>query len=236
MDNKKLLEEFEELKKENEQLRQILSDLERGATQEATKKIPPVPAPKGEAETNDADEWGDIKMTDSDFYNDIKLSDDYGVFVCSMLDHVLVLREQQHGGAEYIFRRSGEKRHIEYSSMVKVLNYNRKFLEKGFFAILDSQFCKKFGIKNAALPLGTATRLVEGQIPTDEAIDLLRAMPEGQREETLRQMVLKLMDNPNFYKASFLTHLEVDLGLRLAERAQDSLNVQKIYREAANRG
>jgi hypothetical protein len=153
-----------------------------------------------------------------------------------MVGHTLVLREQRVGGAEYIFSKLGAKKHIPYESMVKIFEYNRHFLEGGVFAILDKKFLAKFGVKNAALPLGTMKRLIEGQIPADEAVVFFRCMPEYQQEETARAMISKLMENQNFYKASFLARLEVEFDLRLAERAKESNEILKIYQETGKNG
>lgn len=231
--NQDLLREFEELKRENEKLKQRLSKLEKGDTIDT-----PVSAQNGETETQTTDEWleSDLRLTDSDRYNDIHFEPEYGVLVCSMVAHTLVLREQQRGGREYIFSHFGEKQHIPYESMKNVYLYNKHFHESGVFAILDKKFLAKYGVKNTPVVLGTMSRIVEGKLTVEETISYIQAMPDNQREEVYRQMVQKLMENPKIYKASFLARIEADLGWRLREQAEDSLEVRRIYQEEGKRG
>lgn len=224
--NEKELAEFEELKKRNEQLEKKVAEYEGVSDQEI------------ESETQKENEdWGedDLRLIDSDAYNQIQFDADYGVLVISLLDHTLILRESARGGKMFIFPANnfGMKKHIPYESMQKIINYNRSFFEKGCFAILDDRFLKKFGLKNAALNLGTMTRMVEGKLPADQFIDFFRSMPEYQRKETVDQMIRAYMDNQDIYSGYFLSRIQADLGLNIAERAENQKQMLDAYKDSS---
>ena len=230
----KLLKEFDELKKDNEILRQKLSKLEgktpeKGQTAEST--APATDTPSAEI----GDDWrsDDIHLTDSDLYNDIKIDDDYGILICSLIDHHLVLREQQKGGKIYTFTKFGQKKHIPFASMEKIIEYNRSLHEKGCFAILTQRFLDKFGLKNQALPLGSMSRMIEGSVPADEFITIYESAPEYQRKAISDQMIRKLMDDPKIYSSYFLAKIENELGLNLYERSESNKATIEAYKGEA---
>ena len=229
--SEKLLEEFKNLEAENKELRQELSKLKGETPQEKTSDESLIPAES---------DWGDpgINLVDSDKFNEIVIPEDYGILIMCMVDHVLVLREQQRGGREYKFPAGsfGKKMHIPFSDMKLVFEYNKKFFDKGIFAILTQDFLAKYGIVNAALPVGTMQRMIEGKVPADEFIDLYRAMPASQREEVMTQMVRAYIDNPEKYTGYFLSRLESDLGLQIHARAKAQKDMLKAYQETAYNG
>lgn len=230
MTDEKFLQEFEELKRENGELLQRISELEgtNGSVPAETNT---------EANTEESDEWGsDLKLVDSDLYNEIQFEPDFGILFVSLVNHTLVLREQQKGGKEHIFTSFGLKKHIPYESAVKVAEYNKRFLEQGLFAILTQKFLDKFGIENAKVSLGTMNRMIEGSIPPNEFVTHFRGMPKGQQEEVRYQMVRRLMSDPDTYTGFFLLKLESELGLDLKDRAESSKGVIEAYKEAAKNG
>lgn len=238
--DEKLQKEYETVIKENAELRKKLSEFQGGGGESvsvpADTEAPDAEASEDEAPQAEAsEEWGDVRLVDSDRYNEILIPEDYGILFCSMVNHILVLREQKSGGAEFIFTKFGEKKHIPYSIAKKIFEYN-KFFENGVYAILTPEFLEKYGVQNQGANIGTMQRMIEGQIPADEFITRFRAMPESQRQEVADEMVRKLMKNKDAYQSFFLLKLQNELNLNLAERAESSRNLQKIYKEEAENG
>lgn len=222
--DEKFLSEFEELKNENDKLRQRLSEYE-------TEMVPD----QKESQTN-TDDWDSgVNLVDSDRYNDIVFPDDFGILVMCMVDHNLNLRTEKRGGKIYTFKAGnfGAKKHIPYSDMKKIIDNQKSFFDKGLFAILNQDFLLKFGLKNAALPLGTMKRMVGGQVPAEEFVDLFKAMPEYQRNELLGQMVRAYRDNPDAYSGYFLSRIQADINLDIASRADSQKQMLKAYKNSS---
>ena len=145
--------------------------------------------------------------------------DDY-IKVISLCPYKLNLSTKPRGeGRIFGFSRFGEVKRIRYSDLVEILEVHNKFLEDGFFAIMDEEILRKHGLEESygkVLTKENIDAIVESN--QSDAVSLFKNANDRQKELIILMFINKVV-NGEEVDLNFLDRVSRVAGYSIHERA-----------------
>jgi hypothetical protein len=145
--------------------------------------------------------------------------DDY-IKVISLCPYKLNLSTKPKGeGRIFGFNKFGEVKRIRYSDLVEILEVHDKFLEDGFFAIMDEEVVTKHGLEEAygkVLTKENIEAIMESN--QSDAATLFKNANDRQKELIVLMFVNKIVEGEEV-NLNFLDRISRIVGYSIHERA-----------------
>jgi len=145
--------------------------------------------------------------------------DDY-IKVISLCPYKLNLSTKPKGeGRIFGFDKFGEVKRIRYSDLVEILEVHNKFLEDGFFAIMDKEVVQKHGLEESydkVLTKANIDLIIESN--ESDAVTLFKGANDRQKELIVLMFVNKIVVGEEV-NLNFLDRISRVVGYSVHERA-----------------
>ena len=207
--SKRLPEELEEMnieKESNEKsLSQLMKDLESLKAELASLK---------------KQEKGLLEKESSSTGRVLDIRPDDSIKVISLCPYKLNLSTKPRGeGRIFGFNKFGEVKRIRYGDLVEILEVHSKFLEDGFFAILDEEILRKHGLEESygrVLTKENIDAIVEHN--QSDAVSLFKNANDRQKELIVLMFINKVVSGEEV-DLNFLDRISRVAGYSIHERA-----------------
>jgi TolA-binding protein len=155
--------------------------------------------------------------------NKIKINSDDYIKVISLCPEYLILRTTPYGqkGDTYEFEKYGEVKRILYGAVTRIIDINRKFLEQGKFAIMNSKVIRRHGLDDVlgkVLTKETIDKILAGN--QSDAVNLFKTANDNQRENIARMLMDRLIAGEEI-DLNFLDRLSRIIGYNIQQRASE---------------
>jgi hypothetical protein len=178
-----------------------------------------------------------VNNDDEDETNEIKISSDDYIKVMSLYPGILYLTKEPKGkGIPFIFRKFGEVKRILYRDLVNIMEVNPRFLDEGFYVILNNKVIRKHGLDDAYSKLLTKEKIdqiLAGENQTD-AVNFFKAANDSQKQNICNLIMQKLV-NDEFIDLNLLDRISREMGkalgdedYNLAKKAEDARKLKEI--------
>lgn len=161
----------------------------------------------------------DIEVEEEDF----TVSPNEYVKVMSLVPDRLNLCTKERGqGNIYKFDKIFQTKRIIYNDLASILEVNRKFLEEGYFVILNKKVVRMNGldeIQEANLTKEMIEEILKG---TDEGVALYASAREGQKAMIIDTIVRNLVENPDSLDLNMVDKLSRISKINIADKVNDS--------------
>jgi len=161
------------------------------------------------------------------FENDIR-QDEY-INVVSLCDMRLTLSTEGYGkGRLFSFAKFGDKKRILYSDLARIIESHAKFLEGGYFYILDPRVIRVHGLDDVYEKLMTKEQIEKVLEGGGDVIDIYKSANPRQQEVMQSILVEKLIENPDSLDLNFIDKIARISGVKLVEKAQEAVEFANI--------
>lgn len=160
--------------------------------------------------------------------NDIR-QDEY-INVVSLCDMRLTLSTEGYGkGRLFSFAKFGEKKRILYSDLARIIESHMKFLESGWFYILDPRVVRVHGLDDIYEKLMDKEQIEKVLEGGDSGVvDIYKSALPRQQEVIQSILVAKLIENPDSLDLNFIDKISRISGVQLVEKARESAEFANI--------
>jgi len=163
------------------------------------------------------------------FENDIR-QDEY-INVVSLCDMRLTLSTEGYGkGRLFSFAKFGDKKRILYSDLARIIESHAKFLEGGYFYILDPRVIRVHGLDDVYEKLMTKEQ-IERILEGGDVIEIYTSANPRQQKVIQSILIEKLIENPDSLDLNFVDKISRISGVKLADKAQESIDFANIEDE-----
>ena len=161
------------------------------------------------------------------FENDIR-QDEY-INVVSLCDMRLTLSTEGYGkGRLFSFAKFGDKKRILYSDLARIIESHAKFLEGGYFYILDPRVIRVHGLDDVYEKLMTKEQIEKVLEGGGDVIDIYKSANPRQQEVMQSILVEKLIENLDSLDLNFIDKIARISGVKLVEKAQEAVEFANI--------
>ena len=161
------------------------------------------------------------------YENDIR-QDEY-INVVSLCDMRLTLSTEGFGkGRLFSFAKFGDKKRILYSDLARIIESHAKFLEGGYFYILDPRVVRVHGLDDVYEKLMTKEQIEKVLEGGGDVIDIYKSANPRQQEVMQSILVEKLIENPDSLDLNFIDKIARISGIKLVEKAQEAVEFANI--------
>jgi len=161
------------------------------------------------------------------YKNDIR-QDEY-INVVSLCDMRLTLSTEGYGkGRLFSFAKFGDKKRILYSDLARIIESHAKFLESGYFYILDPRVVRVHGLDDVYKKLMTKQeieRIIQGE---GNVVEIYQSANPKQQEIIQSILVTKLIENPDSLDLNFIDKISRISGVKLVEKAQEAIEFMNM--------
>lgn len=167
----------------------------------------------------------------SDDIRDVRL-DDY-IEVMSLCPMPLNLSTEGNGrGLIFKFSKFGEKKRILYRDLVNILENHRRFLESGYFYILDKNVIRVNGLDEIYSKILSKENILAMLEDGDKtAIQLFENCNPSQKEMIIEIIFQKLMENPESIDLNIVDKISRISGVNIQEKINFSKNILEPEKE-----
>ena len=156
------------------------------------------------------------KVIDTNVY-----ADEY-IPVVNLYPGLLTLSTEPNGtGRQHNFPSFGDRRNVSYQDLVRIIDNNQGFLEKGFFYILDERVIRKHGLDEVYKKLATKEKLEKAFELKDNALEIYEFANEHQRKFIDRVLISKIRDGKNV-DLNLVKKIEEISGVDIMEKAREA--------------
>jgi hypothetical protein len=164
-----------------------------------------------------------LAKEDIDFEEEVfDVSPNDYVKVMSLLPHRLNLCTKERGqGNVYKFDTLFQTKRIMYKDLADILEVNRKFLEMGYFCILNKKVVRLNGlddIQNKNLDKEKIEQVFSG---TDEGLSLYASASESQQKVIIDTLIEKMINDPNSVDLNTVDKISRMSKINLSQKAED---------------
>lgn len=133
-------------------------------------------------------------------------------------------------GRVYNFPRFGDVKNISYQDLVRIIDNHQKFLEGGFFYILDQRVIEKHGLIETYKAILTKEKLDKIFEMTEGALEIYKMANEQQREFINRVIIRKIRDGEDV-DLNLVSKIEKLSGEKLVEKARAAQEIMNPEEE-----
>jgi len=169
------------------------------------------------------------------YENEIR-QDEY-INVVSLCDMRLTLSTEGYGkGRLFSFAKFGDKKRLLYSDLARILysdlatiiESHSKFLESGYFYILDPRVVRVHGLDDVYEKLMTKEQIEKVLGGGGDVVEIYKSANPRQQEVMQSILVNKLIENPDSLDLNFIDKISRISGVKLVEKAQESVEFANI--------
>lgn len=161
------------------------------------------------------------------YENEIR-QDEY-INVVSLCDMRLTLSTEGYGkGRLFSFAKFGDKKRILYSDLARIIESHSKFLESGYFYILDPRVVRVHGLDDVYEKLMTKEQIEKVLGGGGDVVEIYKSANPRQQEVMQSILVNKLIENPDSLDLNFIDKISRISGVKLVEKAQESVEFANI--------
>lgn len=138
----------------------------------------------------------------------------------SLIDYTLNLMQGGAGRAKYRFEKFGEKKHIIYEDVLRIIEDYRSFMEAGYFMFLDERVINRHGLQDITskiLKKDAIDRILNGEA---DAVELFNACTVDQRHLIVGMLTRKLSRDENAVDLNVVNRLSTISGVNIQENAR----------------
>lgn len=122
-------------------------------------------------------------------------------------------------GRPYNFTKFGDIRNIAYQDLVRIIDNHQRFLEGGFFYILDQRVVQKHGLVEIYKKLLTKEKLDKIFEMSEGALELYELANQQQKEFINRVLIAKIRDGEDV-DLNMISKIEKISGEKIIEKAK----------------
>jgi len=142
--------------------------------------------------------------------------------VMSLLPHRLNLCTKERGqGNVYKFDTLFQIKRIMYKDLAEVLEVNRGFLEKGYFAILNRKVVRLNGLDEIQDKNLDKEKIEQVFLGTDEGLSLYSSASESQQKVIIDTILQKMIDDPTSVDLNTVDKISRMSKINLSQKAED---------------
>jgi len=157
-------------------------------------------------------------------------ADEY-ISVMNICPMQLSLTTEPYGqGRAYNFTKFGDVRNISYQDLVRVMDNHQRFLEEGFFYILDERVINKHGLVEVYKNLLTKEKLDKIFELAEGALEVYKSANAQQREFIHRVLIAKVRDGKEV-DLNMISKMEKLSGEKIIEKARDAKEIMNPEEE-----
>lgn len=165
-------------------------------------------------------------------FNQNKINQDDYIKVMSLCPYLLNLSTDRNGqGRIYAFYRFGETKRIIYADLVKIVEANRHFLERGYFYILDSRCIKNFGVEDVyenILSKDGIETILEGK--SNDVVSLFKSCGASQQELIIDMLIQKMVSDSDSVDLNLIDKISRASGVKIQEKAEAARDLDNSLR------
>lgn len=166
-----------------------------------------------------------IAVEELDEFESIKIAAEDYIKIISLTPHELNLSTGGFGrGKKFKFEKMYDIKRVLYSDLVDIMENNSKFLNEGFFLILDKRVVRKNGLDDAYSKILTKEKIEQIVNNSKDAVDLFKSANPRQREFITDMLIAKIRDNQEV-DLNMIDRISRIAGFNLQERGEES----KLY-------
>ena len=149
------------------------------------------------------------------------LADDF-IEVVSLTPFKLNLSTEPNGRGRVVkFEKFGDVKRISYADLVRIIDSNQKFLESGYFYIMDERVIKKHALSYAYDSILTKEKLQQVFDLKDTAVSLYQSASDVQKQFIHQIISEKLIRGENI-DLNVVSKIEKISGINLIQSANEA--------------
>ena len=142
--------------------------------------------------------------------------------VMSLLPHRLNLCTKERGqGNVYKFDTLFQVKRIMYKDLAEVLEVNRSFLDRGYFAVLNRKVVRLNGLDEMQDKNLDKEKIEEVFLGTDEGLSLYASASESQQKVIIDILVEKMIADPNSVDLNTVDKISRMSKINLSQKAEE---------------
>lgn len=138
----------------------------------------------------------------------------------------LTLTTEPYGGKETNFGGFGDVKRISYGDLVLIMNSHPRFVEQGFYYIMDERVVKKHGLSEVYNTILTKEKIEKIIDMGDEALGLYRSANETQRNFINGILIRKLINEEDI-DLNMVSKISKISGIDLVEKARETRDIMQ---------
>ena len=166
----------------------------------------------------------DVEDVEDVDFNDVKIQQDEYIPVMSLIPYNLNLSTKEGGqGSTKKFTKFGEVKRIIYKDLVDILEVHSKFLESGYFYIMNPALIRQHGLDDVYSKILTKEKLDEIlSTNSEESVSLYNSANEKQQEIIIQLLVEKVKSNPDSVNLNIVDRISRASKIDIAKVAEDA--------------
>jgi hypothetical protein len=168
-------------------------------------------------------------MEDQEEFNKYKINQDDPIKIVSLCPYLLNLLTEKNGpGRVYSFSSFGEVKRIVYSDVMKIIETNRNFLDRGFFYLMDSRLITKHGlgeIYEKILTKESIEKILEGK--SNDIVSLFKSANPTQKEIVVDLLIEKMVKYPDSIDLNMVDKIYRASGVNIQQKADEARKLQE---------
>ena len=155
--------------------------------------------------------------------------------VMSLIPYELNISTERHGkGRIFTFRGYGKTKRIIYQELEKIIEEHRKFLERGYFVILDKRVVRKHGLDDVYKNIMSKENMdmillgfQSGEVKENDVLSVAKSAPKEQ-QEILATMIIDKRINGEEIDLNLFDKLGRMMDINLNQKYEDSIAFLEI--------
>lgn len=149
------------------------------------------------------------------------LADDF-IEVVSLTPYKLNLSTEPNGRGRIVrFEKFGDVKRVSYADLVRIIDSNQKFLESGYFYIMDERVIKKHALMYAYDSILTKEKLQQVFDLKNTAVSLYQSASDAQKQ-FIHQIISEKLIKGEEVDLNVVSQIERISGLNLIQSANES--------------
>jgi hypothetical protein len=146
------------------------------------------------------------------------------ISVMSLLSYPLNLSTEKGGqGRTVRFDSFGQIKKIMYGTLIDMMETNGKFMEWGYFFILDPRVIRSHGLQEIYEKILTKDKIEEILSGNKNGLELYNSCNPEQKKVIIEMVIDKVKVNPDFIDLNLVDKLSRLSGVDILKKAEDSL-------------
>ena len=144
--------------------------------------------------------------------------------VMSLLFYPMNLSTKERGqGDTFRFDKFGQVKRIVYSKLLSIIEVHQKFLDWGYFIIMDDRVLKAHGLTEKYEKILNKEKIERILNSEDGALELYKSSNEEQQKTIIGMIINQLRENPNSMDMNVIDAISRFSGIKIMEKVEDSV-------------